>query len=98
MCPVLYHIVVIARRGDDSGYAGATIRLADSPEIVLRDRGDRDLSEIPLDELAQAYRQIRSESKSDDENSIRREVLTRYGLSRMTANVRDRLDEAVQKI
>ena len=92
------NIVVIARRGDDSGYAGATIRLADSPEIVLRDRGDRDLSEIPLDELAQAYRQIRSESKRDDEDSIRREVLTRYGLSRMTANVRDRLDEAVQKI
>ena len=92
------NIVAIAKRGDDSGYAGATVRLADSPEIVLRDRGDRDFSEIPLDELAQAYRQIRAESTSDEEDSIRREVLTRYGLSRMTANVRDRLNEAMQRI
>ena len=89
-------IVTMVRHGTDNGYAGATVRLADSPQIVLRDRGDRDLTEIPIDELAQMYRLIRSESPGEDEEAIRRELLARYGLTRMTANVRQRLNEAAQ--
>ena len=91
------NIVTIARQGTDSGYAGAIVRLAGSPEIVLRDRGDRDFAEIPIDELAEMYRLIRSESPGEDEESIRRELLARYGLTRMTANVRHRLEEAARR-
>ena len=90
-------IVTISRQGTDKGYAGATVRLADSPKIVLRDRGDRDFPEIPIDELAQMYRLVRSESPGEDEEAIRRELLARYGLTRMTANVRQRLGEAAHR-
>lgn len=89
-------IVTISRQGTENGYAAATVRLAGSPQTVLRDRGDRDFMEIPIDELAQMYRLVRSEIPIEDEESIRRELLARYGLTRMTANVRQRLDEAAQ--
>ena len=91
-------IVTIDRQGIDKGYKGATIRIANSPEIVLRDRGDREFAEIPIDELARLYGLVQSESPGEDKESIRRKVLSRYGLIRMTANVRDRLDEAVQRL
>lgn len=91
-------IVTIERNGLGSGYAEATIRMADSPTVLMRDRGDRNLDEIPIDELAQVYRLIRSESHGGDEDSIFREVLARYGLTRMTENVRGRLKEAAQQI
>ncbi|MCY4393606.1 MAG: DUF4011 domain-containing protein [Rhodospirillaceae bacterium] len=90
-------IVTIVRPGTDNGYAGATVRLTNSSPVVLRDRGDRDLTEIPTDELAQMYRLVRSESPGEDEEKIRREVLTRYGLTRITARVRERLSEAARR-
>ena len=92
------NIVTIVRKGSGGGYAEATIRMADSPAVILRDRGERNLDEIPIDELAQVYCLIRSESHGGDEDSIFREVLARYGLTRMTANVRGRLKEAAQRI
>ena len=91
-------IVTIVGKGSGGGYAGATVRMTDSPAVILRDRGDRNLDEIPIDELAEIYRLIRSESHGGDEDSIFREVLARYGLTRMTANVRERLKEAAQRI
>ena len=90
-------IVVVARRDADSGFAGATIRLAGSPKVALRDRGDRDFAEIPIDELAQQYNSIRSENPHEDEDFIGRELLARYGFTRMTANVRDRINDAVRR-
>ena len=72
--------------------------MTDSPAVILRDRGDRNFDEIPIDELAHVYRLIRSESHGGDEDSIFREVLARYGLTRMTANVRGRLKEAALQI
>ena len=89
-------IVTIDREGPEKGYARATVRLADKPQTVLRDRGDRDFGEIPIDELAQMYRLVRSENSGEDEEAIRRELLTRYGLIRMTASVRERLSKAAQ--
>ena len=89
-------IVTIDREGPGNGYARATVRLADNPQTVLRDRGDRDFGEIPIDELAQMYRLVRSENPGEDEEEIRRELLTRYGLTRMTTRVREKLLEAAQ--
>ena len=89
-------IATIDRQDIGKGYTGATIRIANSPEIVLRDRGDREFAEIPIDELARLYGLVQSGSPGEDKETIRRKVLSCYGLIRMTANVRVRLDEAVQ--
>ena len=88
------NVVTIDGEGRENGYTGATVRLTNDPQTVLRDRGDRDFGEIPIDELAQMYRLVRSESPSEDEEAIRRELLARYGLTRMTARVRERLNKA----
>ena len=76
----------------------AIIRSVNSPKVVPRVRGDRRFNEIPIDELAEIYRLVQSESLSDDKESVRREILARCNLTRMTSNVRNRLDEAVQWI
>ena len=88
------NIVAIDGEGRENGYTGATVRLTNNPQTVLRDRGDRDFGEIPIDELAQMFRLVRSESRGEDEEAIRRELLARYGLTRMTARVRERLNKA----
>lgn len=90
----LRRVVTIDRQGTGNGYARAIVRLTDNPQTVLRDRGDRDLGEIPIDELAQMCRLVRSEHTGEDEEAIRRELLTRYGLTRMTTRVREKLIEA----
>ena len=90
-------IIAIIGRGSGEGYAGATIRLTDSPIVILRDRGDRDLDEIPVEELAEMYRLTRAKNPDGEEESVHRDLLSRYGLTRMTTGVRDRLNEAAQQ-
>ena len=85
--------VDIDRSSDGAGYEGGTIRLAGTSAFVLRERGERSFDEIPLAELGAMCSHIFRGKSGDDQEDIRRDVLARYGLTRMTAQVRTRFDK-----
>ena len=69
------------------------LRAAGKPALLLRERGDRTLEEIPLAELAALMRKLeldRGESSASDEERCRR-VLAVHELIRLTAKSKDRL-------
>ena len=80
----------LSRNGTE--YEGGAIRLAGAPAIVLRERGERSFDEIPLSELNAMCSHVSRGKSGDDQEEIRRDVLARYGLTRMTTQVRARFD------
>ena len=82
--------VDIDRPSDGAGFEGGTIRSAGTPAFVLRERGERSFDEIPLAEIAAMCSHISRGKSGGDQEDIRRDVLARYGLTRMTAQVRAR--------
>ena len=84
--------VDVDRSSDGAGCEGTTVRLAGTPAFVLRERGERSFEEIPLPELSAMYSHVSRGRSGDDQEDIRRDVLARYGLTRMTVQVRARFD------
>lgn len=83
---------MVDRPSEETGYKGGTIRLADMPASVLRERGERSFEEIPLAELRAMYSHISRDRSDNQQEEIRRDVLARYGLTRMTTQVQNRFD------
>ncbi|MEX2649578.1 MAG: DUF4011 domain-containing protein [Alphaproteobacteria bacterium] len=73
---------------DRSGFSEAVLRLPESPEVVLRQRGPRAFEEIPLDELSAHFARAKRLGGLDDE-AANRAVLEGFGLTRMTTRVRE---------
>ena len=67
------------------------IRLPDSPPVVVRDLGPRELIEVPLDEIAELMRRLQAAGQGGD---LKRAVLSTYGLVRMTARAEQYLTTA----
>ena len=61
------------------------VRLPDTPAVRVREHGPRTLEEVPLDEIAELMRRLRSARGLSGENDLKRAVLSTYGLIRMTA-------------
>ena len=72
-------------QGDD------LVRLPDTPAVVVRELGPRELIEVPLDEVAELMRRLRAAGHAGD---LKRAVLTQYGLVRMTARAEQYLTTA----
>ncbi|HEX8123567.1 MAG TPA: hypothetical protein VF549_20115 [Solirubrobacteraceae bacterium] len=64
------------------------VRLPDSPPVVVRELGSRELIEVPLEEIAELMRRL---GPQDD---LKRAVLNTYGLMRMTARAEQYLAAA----
>ena len=79
---VLVHEDEIPWQGDD------LVRLPDTPPVVVRELGPRELVEVPLDEIAELMRRL---GPQDD---LKRAVLNTYGLVRMTARAEQYLTTA----
>ena len=84
--------VDVDRASDGEGYEGTTVRMVGAPVFVLRERGERSFEEIPLAELSAMYSHFSRGRTGDVQEDVRREVLARYGLTRMTVQVRARFD------
>lgn len=69
-------------QGDD------VVRLPDTPSVVVRELGPRELIEVPLEEIAELMRRL---GPQDD---LKRAVLNTYGLVRMTARAEQYLTTA----
>ena len=79
-------------RADDAPWQGDDqVRLPDSPPVVARELGPRELIEVPLDEVAELMRRLQAAGRGED---LKREVLTAYGLTRMTARAEQYLTTA----
>lgn len=71
------------------------VRLADTPEVVLRTRGDRTLEEIPLSEIAAVMHRLLGDADFDREQLFRN-VLDHYDLVRLTKSTQDILNMALR--
>lgn len=67
-------------------------RLPDQPRVILRDLGNRGFADIPMSELAAAVLEIRTADELLGREEIYRAVLAHYGLQKVTALVKRRLD------
>jgi hypothetical protein len=79
---------------DDS--VGWILRLPDQAPVSLRDLGPRGFAEIPMSELAALVLEIRSGDEFAGREDIYRAVLDHYGLQKLTALVRRRLDAVLK--
>jgi len=76
---------------------GWILRLPDQEPVSLRDLGPRGFAEIPMSELAALVLEIRSADEFAGREDIYRGVLEHYGLQKLTALVRRRLDVVLKE-
>jgi hypothetical protein len=92
----VYHLAREGRidliRADEVPWQGDdVVRAPDSPAVVVRELGPRELVEVPLDEVAELMRRLRAAGHTGDP---KRAVLDAYGLIRMTARAEQYLTTA----
>src|SRR5436305_135954 len=71
------------------------VRMPDSPAVRVRELGPRALEEVPLDEIAELVRRLRSAGAARDEAGAKRAVLNAYGLVRLTSRADEYLGLAL---
>jgi len=92
---------IILEREDDSEVESDAdsvcwiVRLPDQAPVILRDLGARGFAEIPMSELAALVLEIRTSDEFMGREDIYRAVLDHYGLQKLTALVRRRLDRVL---
>jgi hypothetical protein len=69
------------------------LRLPDTPPVVVRELGPRELVEVPLDEIAELMRRLLAAGHRRDD--LKRSVLTAYGLVRLTTRADEYLGRAL---
>lgn len=70
-------------------------RLPDQEVVVVRSLGDRDLYEVPLNEIAELIRIKRTSRPTMRDQALMRYVLDEYGLVRLTDKVKGYLQAAI---
>ena len=81
-------------QADDAPWQGEDqLRPADTPPVVVRELGPRELVEVPLDEIAELMRRLLAAGHARD--TLKRSVLTTYGLVRLTSRADEYLGEAL---
>lgn len=84
-----------AKSADDS--VSWIVRLPHQPPVIVRDLGTRGFAEIPMSELAAVVLDIRSWDDMIGRDEIFRKVLDHYGLQKLTALVRRRLEAVLEQ-
>ena len=100
--PLSNSVYWLAREGkldlvtaDDAPWQGDdVVRLPDTPPVVVRELGPRELIEVPLDEIAELMRRLQLANPSHPPGDLKRAVLSTYGLVRMTARAEQYLTTA----
>ena len=86
--------VDLTKRDDIPWQDDDLVRLPDTPAVRVRELGPRSLEEVPLDEIAELMRRLRAGRPMDDD-LLKRAVLQRYGLVRLTSRADEYLGLAV---
>ena len=87
--------VVAANPLDREGQAQLVLRSPESPNVILRERGPRELDELPADEIAVLLRFLCEASGTMETEALKRQVLERLGWVRLTRNVNEFLDQCI---
>ena len=77
------------------GQAQIVLRSPESPSVILRERGPRELDELPPDEVAMMLRVLREANGTTETEALKRQVLDRLGWVRLTRNVNEFLDQCI---
>jgi len=95
---------------DEPGQLHVVVRMPETPKVMLRTRGNRDINDIPLREIALAMRQLAVEKKmfknllddiKQDKSKVAfckeffRETLCKFDLIRLTDHTQERLIKAL---
>ena len=80
---------------DLEGQAQLVLRSPDCPDVILRERGPRELDELPPDEVATMLRILREANGAAETEALKRQVLDRLGWMRLTRNVNEFLDQCI---
>jgi hypothetical protein len=80
-----------------NGYVGSTLRMPNQPAWVLRERGPREVDEIPDRELAAAAALFLSGDSILDFPSLAKKVSLFFGYKRSTDQFKEALTEALRK-
>lgn len=86
--------VDLTKRDDIPWQDDDLVRLPDTPAVRVRELGPRSLEEVPLDEIAELMRRLRAGRPMDDD-LLKRAVLQRYGLVRLTSRADEYLGLAI---
>jgi dethiobiotin synthetase len=87
--------VVLVRRDDIPWQDDDVVRMPDSPAVRVRELGPRSLEEVPLDEIAELVRRLRSGGAAGGADEAKRAVLNAYGLVRLTSRADEYLGLAL---
>ena len=81
---------------DREGQAQLVLRSPESPEVIARERGPRELDELPSDEIATMLRSLCEAIGPMDAEALKRQALERLGWIRLTRNVSEFLDQCIE--
>jgi dethiobiotin synthetase len=87
--------VRLTREADIPWQGDDMVRLPDQPAVRVRELGPRALDEVPLDEIAELIKRIRSSTGVGDPTGLKRAVLNTYGLVRLTGRADEYLGLAI---
>jgi hypothetical protein len=87
--------VVLTREEEIPWQGGDMVRLPDAPPVRVREIGPRALDEVPLDEIAELIRRLRTARGISRHDQLKRAVLDAYGLIRLTAKADEYLGLAL---
>ena len=87
--------VVIASERENPWQGDDVLRTPDAPPVRVRALGPRTLEEVPLDEIAELVRRLRSARGLSEATELKRAVLSSYGLVRLTGRADEYLSLAL---
>jgi dethiobiotin synthetase len=88
--------VTLTREADIPWQGGDMVRLPDQPSVRVRELGPRSLDEVPLDEIAELVKLLRSaRGGAADPTELKRAILNTYGLVRLTGRADEYLGLAI---
>ncbi|GAA4991811.1 AAA domain-containing protein [Pseudonocardia tropica] len=82
----------------ESGNKPCTYRLADQPEVLVRDRGPRGFDQLPPAELAAVMADVADDIGWDDRTAVFRATIARYGLVQVGSAIRQRLTSVMRLV
>ena len=80
------------------GQQQLVLRRPGSPEVFLRERGPRELDELPPDEVAEMLAFIGAENGTADPETLKRQLLETLNWVRLTKKVNEFLDQCIALI
>ena len=87
--------ITLTREADIPWQGDDMVRLPDQPAVRVRELGPRSLDEVPLDEIAELVKRIRSSRGDADATELKRAILNTYGLVRLTGRADEYLGLAI---